>query len=135
VAGDDAKRGEVGDHGGQGRDGRGGRGEGRPANDSAEPAAQPAGGGDGKAQRWTGDRQGQTDQRERQPRADQLVAPWRQGVDHDRGDPGQPDQGPGDQQADCHPTRLHRAKLRPERGGDGVRVAELGDRRRGRLLG
>ena len=108
-------------------------GEGRPVNDSAEPAAQPAGGGDGQAQRWTGDRQGQADQRERQPWADQLVAPWRQGVDHDRGDPGQPDQRPGDQQAERHPTRLHRAKLRPERGGDGVRVAELGDRRRGRL--
>ena len=73
------------------------------SNDSAEPAAQPAGGGDGQAQRWTGDRQGQADQRERQPWADQLVAPWRQGVDHDRGDPGQPDQRPGDQQAELPP--------------------------------
>ena len=72
-------------------------------NDSTEPAAQPAGGGDGQAQRWTGDGQGQTDQR------------------------------PGDQQADCHSTRLHRAKLGSERGRDGVRVAELGDRCRGRL--
>ena len=62
---------------------------------------------------------------------------WRHGgraLTSDRGDPGQPDQRPGDQQAQRDPTRLDRAELRPERGGDRVRVAELGDRRRGRLL-
>jgi hypothetical protein len=62
------------------------------------------------------------------------VPPWRQRVDRNRGDPGQPDQRPGGQQAERDPTRLDRGQLRTKRGRDHGRVAELSDRRRGRLL-
>ena len=110
-------------------------GEAPPGERLGRPSAQPAGSGDGQAEGRTGDGQGQADQWERQPRAGQLVLPWRQCVDRRRGDPGQPDQRPGGQQAQRDPARLDRGQLGPERGGDGGWVAELGNRCRCGLRG